>query len=118
MKILIVDDNAQNSYMARFLLEKHDHQVIEAGDAEHGIDLARDEHPDLILMDLSLPGMSGLEATAVLKADAATSSIPVIAFTAQAMRGDREQALRAGCCDYISKPIDTSTFVTQVEQHP
>ncbi len=113
-KILIVEDNPMNLELATDLLEAAGYVVIQAGTAEEGIKLARDEFPDLILMDVGLPGMDGLEATGVLKQDPATKDIPVIAITAHAMKGDEEKALAAGCAGYITKPIDTRAFPKMV----
>ena len=113
-KILIVEDNPMNLELATDLLETAGYTVIHAGKAEEGIKLARDEFPDLILMDISLPGMDGLEATGVLKQDPKTRDIPVIAMTAHAMKGDEERALAAGCAGYIAKPIDTRAFPKEV----
>lgn len=109
-KILIVEDNPINMELATDLLEAAGYVVIQVGTAEEGIKLARDEFPDLILMDVSLPGMDGLEATEALKQDPTTKDIPVIAITAHAMKGDEEKALAAGCVGYIPKPIDTRAF--------
>src|SRR5215210_6384429 len=96
-KILIVEDNPANLKLAVFLLESVGHSVISATNAEAGLTLARDEQPQLILMDIQLPGMDGLEATALLKRDDATRHIPVIALTALAMKGDEDRILAAGC---------------------
>ncbi len=109
-KILIVEDNLMNMELATDLLDASGYVVIQAGMAEKGIELARAESPDLILMDISLPGMDGLEATGVLKQDPTTKGIPVIAMTAHAMKGDEEKVLAAGCDGYITKPIDTREF--------
>ena len=109
-KILIVEDNPMHLELATDLLEAAGYVVIQAGTAEEGIKLARDEFPDLILMDVGLPGMDGLEATGVLKQDPETKDIPVIAITAHAMKGDEKKALAAGCAGYITKPIDTRAF--------
>lgn len=103
--ILIIEDNAANMKLAVLLLRNAGHTPLCATDAESGLMLARAEHPDLILMDIQLPGMDGLAATALLKADPATASIPVIALTAMAMTADRAKALGAGCNDYIAKPL-------------
>ena len=103
--VLVVEDNPTNMTLAVFLLESAGHSVLTATDAETGLTLARDEQPDLILMDIQLPGMDGLEATILLKRDAATRAIPVIALTAQAMKGDEERILAAGCDGYIAKPV-------------
>ena len=103
--ILIIEDNAANMKLAVLLLRNAGHTPKCAIDAESGLTLARAEHPDLILMDIQLPGMDGLTATALLKQDPATASIPVIALTAMAMSTDRAKALDAGCNDYIAKPL-------------
>lgn len=113
-KILVVEDNVTNMKLSTFLLESADHEVIAAANAEAGLTLARDSHPDLILMDIQLPGMDGLEATALLKADLATRRIPVIALTALAMKGDKERILAAGCNGYIAKPLDYKNFLMVV----
>lgn len=104
-KVLVVEDNAANMKLATLLLNKAGHTVLSAMDAEAGLALARAELPDLILMDIHLPGMDGLEATKLLKQDNATRAIPVIALTAMAMKDDREHILTAGCDAYIVKPI-------------
>jgi two-component system, cell cycle response regulator DivK len=104
-KILIVEDNLANMTLATLLVEAAGHAVISAVDAEAGLTLARAEQPDLILMDIQLPGMDGLEATALLKRDDVTRAIPVIALTALAMKGDEERIRAAGCDGYIAKPI-------------
>ena len=105
-RVLVVEDNAANMTLAVFLLESAGHTVLGATDAEAGLTLARDEQPDLILMDIQLPGMDGLEATALLKRDEATRAIPVIALTALAMKGDEERIRAAGCDGYIAKPLE------------
>ncbi len=112
--ILVVEDNATNMKLSTFLLESADHTVIAATSAEIGLTLAREAHPDLILMDIQLPGMDGLQATALLKADEATRDIPVIALTALAMKGDEERILAAGCDGYIAKPLDYKDFLATI----
>jgi two-component system cell cycle response regulator DivK len=104
-RILVVEDNPANMKLANMLLHKKGHTVLCAVDAETGLTLARAEIPDLILMDIQLPGMDGLAATVLLKQDAATSAIPVIALTAMAMREDKEKTRQAGCDGYIAKPL-------------
>jgi two-component system cell cycle response regulator DivK len=104
-RVLIVEDNPANMTLAAFLLQSAGHTVLSATDAEAGLTLARDEQPDLILMDIQLAGMDGLEATALLKRDDATRAIPVIALTALAMKGDEERIRAAGCDAYIAKPM-------------
>jgi two-component system cell cycle response regulator DivK len=112
--ILIVEDNPANMLLGVFLLQSAGHTVLSAVDAEAGLTLARAEHPDLILMDIQLPGMDGLEATALLKGDDATRAIPVIALTALAMRGDEERIRAAGCDAYVAKPIRYQEFLATV----
>ena len=104
-RILIVEDNPANMKLASLLLLKAGHTVLCAVDAETGLTLARANQPELILMDIQLPGMDGLAATALLKQDPATAAIPVIALTAMAMKADREKTKAAGCDAYIAKPL-------------
>jgi two-component system cell cycle response regulator DivK len=113
-KVLIVEDNPANMALAVFLLESAGHTVLSATDAEAGLTLARDEHPNLILMDIQLPGMDGLEATALLKRDETTRAIPVIALTALAMKGDEERIRAAGCDGYIAKPMRYQEFLATI----
>lgn len=113
-KILIVEDNPANMTLATFLLKSAGHTVISATSAETGVALARDEQPDLVLMDIQLPGMDGLEATGLLKGDAATRAIPVIALTALAMKGDEERIRAAGCDGYIAKPLAYKDFLATI----
>jgi len=103
--VLIVEDNPANMTLATFLVQSAGHAVISATDAEAGLTLARAEQPGLILMDIQLPGMDGLEATRQLKRDAVTRAIPVFALTALAMKGDEERIRAAGCDGYIAKPL-------------
>jgi two-component system cell cycle response regulator DivK len=113
-KVLIVEDNSANMTLAVFLLQSAGHTVLSARDAEAGLTLARDEQPDLILMDIQLPGMDGLQATALLKRDDATRGIPVIALTALAMKGDEERIRAAGCDGYIAKPMRYQEFLATI----
>jgi two-component system cell cycle response regulator DivK len=113
--ILVVEDNPTNLQLSTFLLESADYVVISATTAEVGLTLARDSQPDLILMDIQLPGMDGLQATTLLKAGEATKHIPVIALTALAMKGDEERILAAGCDGYIAKPLDYKDFLSVVK---
>lgn len=113
-KILVVEDNPLNLELVRDLLELGSYVVVSATDAEEGLVMARTELPELILMDIGLPGMDGLTATRRLKEDPATQQIPVVALTAHAMKGDQEKAQAAGCAGYLTKPVDTRTFVQQV----
>ena len=112
--ILIIEDNLLNLELATDLLEANGFSVLQAQNAEVGLRLAREAMPDLILMDLSLPGMDGLQATKALKKDPATRHLIVIALTAHAMKGDQEIALSANCDGYLTKPIDTRIFVDTI----
>jgi two-component system cell cycle response regulator DivK len=113
-KILIIEDNATNMKLATILLESAGYTVLSATDAEAGLTSARSEQPDLILMDIHLPGMDGLEATTLLKRDNATRAIPVIALTALAMKGDEERIRAAGCIGYIAKPMRYQEFLATI----
>ena len=114
--ILIVEDNEANQLLTRSVLELEGYAVEVAGSANEAFEVLRERTPDLILMDVQLPGEDGLSTTRRLKADPVTATIPVVALTAHAMAGDREQALGAGCAGYISKPIDTRTFGMAVKE--
>jgi two-component system cell cycle response regulator DivK len=113
-KILIIEDNATNMKLATILLESAGYAVLSATDAEAGLTSARSEQPDLILMDIHLPGMDGLEATMLLKRDNATRAIPVIALTALAMKGDEARIRAAGCIGYIAKPMRYQEFLATI----
>jgi CheY-like chemotaxis protein len=113
-QILIVDDNPTNLKLASDVLEWAGYNVSQAQDAEEALDIIKTSPPELILMDIALPGMDGLTLTRKLKADPATSQIKVIALTAFAMKGDELKAADAGCNGYVSKPIDTRTLPDQV----
>jgi len=116
-RILLVEDNPQNRRLAQFLLQSHGYIVYEATTGEAALELARTHLPDLILMDLQLPGVDGYAVTQRLKEDAATAAIPVVALTAYAMQGDRDKALAVGCDGYITKPIDTREFPAAVQRY-
>ncbi len=103
--------------LAVFLLKSAGHAIVSATDAEAGVAVARAEQPDLILMDIQLPGMDGLEATRLLKGNAATRDIPVIALTALAMKGDEERIRAAGCDGYVAKPLAYKEFLATVAAH-
>lgn len=112
--ILLVEDNEANQMLARAVLELNGYRVAVAGSADEAeVELNR-EMPNLILMDVQLPGRDGLTLTRQLKSDPATARVPIVALTAHAMNGDREIAIDAGCIGYIAKPIDTKTFATMV----
>jgi len=114
-KILVVEDNPANMKLAVLLLQKAGYSVLIAMDAEVGLKLAQTEQPDLILMDIQLPGMDGLVATALLKQNLATRTIPVIALTALAMKGDEERCLSAGCDGYIAKPLRYQILLAEIK---
>ena len=114
-KILLVEDNEMNRDMLSRRLQRRGYEVLTAVDGENGLALTKSETPALVLMDMSLPGIDGWEATRQLKADPATRAIPVIALTAHAMAGDREQALAAGCDDFDIKPIDLDRLLGKIE---
>ena len=112
--VLVVEDNEVNQLLTASVLGREGFEVDIAGTSEQALEHLRDRLPDLILMDIQLPGMDGLALTRRLKADPGTAHIIVVALTAHAMTGDREQSLAAGCAGYISKPINTRTFADQV----
>jgi CheY-like chemotaxis protein len=112
--ILIVEDNEANQLLASSVLEREGYRVEVAGDTEEALDRIGVHAPDLILMDVQLPGRDGLDLTRQLKSDAGTAAIPIVALTALAMLGDREMTLAAGCSGYIAKPIDTRSFAAEV----
>lgn len=113
-RILLVEDNEMNRDMLSRRLTRKGYEVVIAVDGKQGVDMATSENPDLILMDMSLPEIDGWEATRRIKADPAVSAIPVIALTAHAMAGDREQALAAGCDDYDTKPIELPRLLEKI----
>jgi CheY-like chemotaxis protein len=115
-KILYVEDNDDNVYMLTSRLRRRGYDVVVAPDGEQGVALALSEAPNLILMDLGLPGLSGWDATGRLKSAAETRDIPIIALSAHAMAGDREQALAAGCDDYDTKPVDLPRLLDKIER--
>lgn len=115
--ILVIEDNELNLKLVRTLLHPSGCRLLEATDAETGIQIARDHRPDLILMDIQLPGMDGLEATRIIKSDPPLKDIQVVALTSFAMSGDKDKALEAGCNGYITKPIDTRSFIQTIDRH-
>ena len=114
-KILLVEDNEMNRDMLSRRLTRKQYEVLVAVDGGEGVEMARSEAPDLILMDMSLPLMDGWEATRLLKASPETGSIPIIALTAHAMSGDREKAMEAGCDDYDIKPVELPRLLAKME---
>lgn len=116
-RILLIEDNAQNQYLTTFLLERGGHEVIAAENGARGLALARSRRPDLILLDIQLPGMDGHAVARAIKSDPELRDIPIIAVTSYAMVGDREKCLEAGAEGYIEKPIDPDTFVNEIERY-
>jgi len=115
-KVLLVEDNEMNRDMLSRRLARRGFEVVFAADGQQGVDLARSEKPDIILMDMSLPLMDGWEATRRIKADGTMRRIPVIGLTAHAMSGDREKAIEAGCDDYDSKPVEIDRLLGKINR--
>ena len=115
-RILCVEDNPQNMRLVRKILKHQGFEVLEAVDGLTGVDLAHKEQPDLILMDINLPDIDGLEATSRIKANPNLQTIPIVALTANAMYGDEERVLAAGCDGYISKPVSRVKLISTVKQ--
>ncbi len=113
-RILVIEDNEQNMYLMRFLLEAKGQTVIEALNGEEGIFHAKTSNPDIILLDIQLPGMDGYEIARIIRSTPGLEMIPIIAVTSYAMTGDREKALASGATDYIEKPINPATFMDQI----
>ena len=116
-KILLIEDNEQNRYLATFLLEQRGYEVVPAESGPLGIELAAKVRPDLILLDIQLPGMDGHAVARALKSDPELQSIPIVAVTSYAMVGDREKVFAAGAEGYIEKPINPETFVSEIETY-
>ena len=115
--VLVIEDNPLNMKLVRTLIELEKHRVFTADNAEQGLQLARDRHPDLILMDIQMPGMDGLEATRLIKNDPDMKDIPVVVLTSFAMPGDEDKAINAGCDGYITKPVDTREFYPTITRY-
>jgi len=115
-RILLIEDNAQNRYLATFLLEQRGHVVLQAETGPQGLEMAARERPDLILLDIQLPGMDGHAVARALKSDPHLKTIPIVAVTSYAMVGDREKCLAAGAEGYIEKPINPESFVAEIER--
>lgn len=116
-RILLIEDDQAITNLIVILLEREGYEVTTSSTAETGISLAASRPPDLILMDIALPGMDGLEATRILKSRGATRNVPVVALTAQARKEDAERAARAGCEGFIAKPLSTRVFLAQIAGH-
>ncbi len=114
-KILIIEDNEQNLYLVTFLLEKNGHEIVQARSGPEGIELAARLRPDLIMLDIQLPGMDGYEVARELRRNPDLRDVPIVAVTSYAMVGDRERILAAGCNAYIEKPINPETFRSEIE---
>ncbi|HUP22767.1 MAG TPA: response regulator [Thermoanaerobaculia bacterium] len=115
--VLLIEDNEQNRYLVTFLLERHGFEVISADTGPRGLALAEDGQPDLILLDIQLPGMDGYEVARHLRALPHLAVVPIVAVTSYAMVGDRERTLAAGCNGYIEKPIRAETFVDEIRAY-
>jgi two-component system, cell cycle response regulator DivK len=116
-RILVVEDNEKNMKLFRDVLQAKGYLTLEAGSGEQAVELATEHVPDLILMDVQLPGIDGIEALGRIRADERTEAIPVVALTAQAMAGDREHFLESGFDGYISKPVDVMEFIQTVANY-
>ncbi|MCF7794082.1 MAG: response regulator [Candidatus Cloacimonetes bacterium] len=116
-RILLVEDNEANLYLIRYMLEKHNHEVIIAKEGQLGVDLALQKLPDLVIMDVQLPDINGLEATRRIRAQEKGKNLKIVALTSYAMPGDREKALNAGCDGYMEKPINPENFVPELEKY-
>jgi CheY-like chemotaxis protein len=114
-KILLIEDNVQNRYLVNYLLTHRGHAMLNAENGEDGLAMALAEQPDLVLLDIQLPGMDGYAVARLLRSHDSLRAVPILAVTSHAMVGDRESALRAGCTDYLEKPIDPESFAGTVE---
>lgn len=113
-RILVVEDNERNMYLVCFIIERMGHVPIRAGTGEEGVELALRERPDLILMDIQLPGIDGQEATRRIRSSGVGKDVPIVAITSYAMTGDRDRLLEAGCTGYIEKPINPETIMSDI----
>ncbi len=116
-RILVIEDNLDNLELVSFLLERAGFQIIQATDGRSGLEIARTEQPDLILMDLTIPEIDGWHLAKQLKQDPATAGIPLIAMTAHILPGDRKKAIDSGCDGYITKPLDIPNLIPTIEKH-
>lgn len=115
--VLVIEDNELNMKLVRSMLQLAHYEIVEAKNAEDGIKLAREHLPKLILMDIQLPGIDGLDATRIIKKNPKLAHIPIVALTSYAMQGDEEKAISAGCTGYIAKPIDTRNFLDIISKY-
>jgi CheY-like chemotaxis protein len=116
-RVLVVEDNEMNMQLVEYLLEEGGHQIVRATSGEEALEAIESSLPDLILMDIHLPGVDGLSVIRRIRANPRAGTIPILAVTAHAMRGDRDRFLDAGCDGYISKPIDVKSFLPSVEAY-
>ncbi|NTU42614.1 MAG: response regulator [Nitrospirales bacterium] len=116
IKILVVEDNKDNMYLIDFMLSHSGYEVLKALTGEEGVEVALRERPDLILMDIQLPGIDGLETTRRIRSSEIKGDMAIVALTSFAMTGDRERALQAGCTGYVEKPINPETFLEEIKQ--
>ena len=117
LTILVVEDNEQNLYLMRFLLERHGFNVVAVMNGRDAVNVAEKTRPHLVLLDIQLPGIDGYTVAAALRRSAIVAQVPIVAVTSYAMVGDKEKALGAGATDYIEKPIDPETFVARISKH-
>jgi two-component system cell cycle response regulator DivK len=115
-RVLVIEDNENNMELITFILEANNYQTLKAGTGQKGVALALQERPDFIILDIQLPDISGTEVLKMIRSSEISGSIPIIAMTSYAMAGDREKLLAAGCDEYIEKPIDPLTVMTQIEK--
>ncbi|MCK9591015.1 MAG: response regulator [Methanoregula sp.] len=115
-KVLVIEDNEKNRYLISFILRGSGYEVIEAVTGEEGVAVAISKRPDLVLMDIQLPGIDGYEATRRIRSAPESEKIPIIALTSYAMTGDRERALAAGCTGYVEKPINPDTIIDEIQK--
>jgi CheY-like chemotaxis protein len=116
-KVLVIEDNVQNRYLISFILRRAGYEAIEAITGEEGVEMVERVHPDLVLMDIQLPGIDGYEATRRIRASSADEKMPIIALTSYAMTGDHERALDAGCTGYIEKPLNPDTIIDEIRRY-
>ncbi len=114
--VLLIEDNEQNRYLATFLLERHGYHVEAALDGVSGVEMAAASTPDIVLLDIQLPGMDGYQVARALRRISAMAMVPIVAVTSYAMPADREKAIEAGCNGYIEKPIDPDSFVSEISR--
>ncbi len=115
-RVLYIEDNFQNKRLVRKILKSKGYEVLEADDGLTGVEMTLREHPDLVLMDINIPGIDGMEATARIKSTPEIQHVPIVALTANAMRGDRERIMAAGCDEYMQKPIQNAKLIETIQR--